>query len=211
MKFENSPKWIFKLICQDVHAKSFFKWIITDTKDLLYNFELNDKSTVLDLGGYKGDWAFEILKRYNCNIVIFEPVTKFYENIQKRFENIDKIKVFNFGVSGANKHCSISVDEDSSSLYQITTHSQIIPVKDITNLINGEIDLLKINTEGSEYDTLSRLIESKKIHLCKNILVQFHSFVDGYEQKYNQIKKELSKTHHLTFSYPLLWENWRLN
>ena len=42
-----------------------------NAKDLNFLFELDKNSIVLDLGGYKGDWANEIYRRYGCNIFIF--------------------------------------------------------------------------------------------------------------------------------------------
>lgn len=39
-----------------------------------YDFDLNNESLVLDFGGFKGQWASDIYSRYNCRILVFEPV-----------------------------------------------------------------------------------------------------------------------------------------
>ena len=42
-------------------------------KTLRLNYPLTDKSIVLDLGGYEGQWASDIFSRYCCFIHVFEP------------------------------------------------------------------------------------------------------------------------------------------
>jgi len=38
---------------------------------LRYAYDLNPDSTVLDLGGYEGQWASNLFSRYLCNIYVF--------------------------------------------------------------------------------------------------------------------------------------------
>lgn len=217
------PPWkVFRygynlIIKKDPHTRSHFKWMKDNAKDLNFQFELDENSNVLDLGGYKGDWANEIYRRYRCNVFIFEPVNIFYKNIKKRFEVIDKIRVYNFGISDSDKIANISINKDGSSTHKISQESLVEPIKlkDIVNVINenklSKIDLIKINIEGGEYEVLPKLIRSEKIFVCKNILVQFHPFEKNYQEKYQSIRNKLRNTHHLTFEYPLIWENWKIN
>ena len=51
-------------------------------KTLRLNYELNEKSVVIDLGGYEGQWAADIFCKYVCSIHVFEPVKKFADNIE---------------------------------------------------------------------------------------------------------------------------------
>lgn len=191
--------------------------MIDNAKEHNFQFKLNKNSNVLDLGGYKGDWANEIDKRYGCNIFIFEPVNEFYKNVYKRFEDNNKIKVYNFGISDCDKKVNISKNKDGSSTHRMFNESilETIMLKNIVNVINenklNKIDLIKINIEGGEYEVLPKLIKSKKILVCKNILVQFHPFGIDFQEKCDNIKHELKSTHHLTFEYPLVWENWEIN
>ncbi|MCH7560325.1 MAG: FkbM family methyltransferase [Thaumarchaeota archaeon] len=205
------------IIKKDTHTMNHFRWMRDNAEDLNFLFELDKNSIVLDLGGYKGNWANEIYRRYGCNIFIFEPVSIFYKNIKKRFETIDKIRVYNIGISDSDKITNISINNDSSSTHKISQESLVetIKLKDIVNVINenklSKIDLIKINIEGGEYEVLPKLIKSEKIRVCKNILVQFHPFGKNYQEKYESIRNKLRNTHHLTFEYPLVWENWKIN
>ena len=41
---------------------------------LRYKYPLTKDSVVLDVGGYKGTFAAEIVRRYGCHVYVFEPV-----------------------------------------------------------------------------------------------------------------------------------------
>ena len=46
------------------------------------NYTLNENSVVVDLGGYHGIWANQIIQKYNPFVYLFEPIPEFY-NILK--------------------------------------------------------------------------------------------------------------------------------
>ena len=75
-----------------------------------------------------------------------------------------------------------------------------------------KVDLLKMNIEGGEYDLLEHMIKNNLTSKFENIQVQFHDNVfDGWEEKYNFIVNNLTKTHHLTYKFEFKFENWELN
>jgi FkbM family methyltransferase len=184
-------------------------------EELRYNYPLNRNSLVVDIGGYKGDFASEILSRYNCQIIIYEPVKKFYDEIVERFKfNRHLVSVNHCAISGKDFQdykTKVIVDNESSSL--IEDFSGIDkPIEEVHVLNNqdtigclGEIDLLKINIEGGEYDVLP-VCDFTKI---KNIQIQFHSFVPDAFKMRDEIRKKLSLTHYVTYSFDWIWENWR--
>ena len=61
---------------------------------LRYNYSLNSDSIVVDLGGYKGDFADIIHTKFNSNVYVFEPFKEFYNVIEERFNSNEKIRVF---------------------------------------------------------------------------------------------------------------------
>jgi len=179
------------------------------------NYKLDKNSIVFDLGGYKGYFVEQINNKYGSKIYCYEPINNFAEAIKNKFIVNDNISVFPLAVSNKEKIEIIYINKDSSSVHRKT--GTPIEINCITlnkamqdNNINM-IDLIKINIEGDEYPLLEDMIQ-KNLHLkCKNIQVQFHKFVENYELKYNYIQNELKKTHHLTYRYPFVWENWELN
>ena len=182
-------------------------------KTLRLDYNLNSTSIVFDLGGYEGQWASDIFSMYCCFIHVFEPVIEYANNIESRFSQNSKIFVHKFGLSNQSLASKISINLDSSSLFHENNKNcqqiQLIKASDFINDYRIEkIDLIKVNIEGGEYDLLEFLIDSNYIEIIDNIQVQFHNFIENYEILYEKIKNELEKTHHLTYNYPFIWENW---
>ena len=49
---------------------------------------LSGESIVFDLGGYVGDFAYKINKKYGCKVYLFEPHPMFSPNVWKGFPRI---------------------------------------------------------------------------------------------------------------------------
>jgi FkbM family methyltransferase len=177
------------------------------------NYDLDESSIVFDLGGYLGEWSEKIFNKYGCKIFIFEPVKKYYDEINNKFNN-DKIKTFKLGLSDKDSNVDVYDDGAQSSVYLKSGQKENINLVDYNNFINKNniefIDLMKINIEGSEFDLLEYIIKNN-LHLkIKNIQVQFHKMFSDSESRRDKIRKELSKTHKLTYDYKFVWENWQL-
>lgn len=191
-------------------------WLkIEGDKTLRLNYELNESSVIIDLGGFEGQWASDIYSMYNSNIYIFEPYIPFYTTIEKRFIKNNKIKVFPFGLQSEDNKIELYIDSDKSSLIKNgKSKISIIELKNAEDFLKQEniklIDLIKINIEGGEYDLLNHLINSNIIQNIKNLQIQFHDFVEGADSMMPKIRKELSITHSLTYCYDYVWENWKL-
>jgi FkbM family methyltransferase len=192
------------------------KWYAADKdNNLRFEYNLNDKSVVLDLGGYEGQWASDIFSRYLCNVIVFEPVQSFSDRIKKRFKLNNNIEVHQYGLGSFSRAETISICGESSSTLKKKSGAeseniQIIDVKDWIKERNiSKIDLIKINIEGGEYELLERLIELNLIELIENIQVQFHDVAMDSTERMEKIQKELMKTHKPTYQYKFIWENWK--
>ncbi|OBQ17354.1 FkbM family methyltransferase [Anabaena sp. AL93] len=181
---------------------------------LRVNYPLTEESVVFDVGGYRGDWSDEIIKRYNPFIYIFEPVSEYYSLVVNRFRNNPKVKVYNFGLSNENKTENIAILSDASSTYKLSNTYLSIELRDIKIFLQKEniefINLIKINIEGGEYPLLTRLIEEEIILKIQDLQVQFHDFYPNAELLRENLRQSLKKTHFITYDYPFIWENWRL-
>ena len=84
-------------------------------------------------------------------------------------------------------------DLDSSYQSNIKSHSNIplekINTIDINEILDkySQIDLLKINIEGGEYDILERMYKTGTINKVQNLQIQFHNFVEDAQSKYDNI------------------------
>ena len=182
---------------------------------LRLDYDLNEKSVVFDVGGYKGEFAGDIFCKYNATIYVFEPIQSFFQIIKNKFVNNQKVKIFNFGLAGKDEAMQISMSDNSSSVFLKTEDSETIQLKSIVNFIQQNniqsVDLIKLNIEGGEYELLEALIENNLIGIFKNIQVQFHDFLlDDGKERMHKIQENLSKTHQITYQYEFVWENWKL-
>ena len=182
---------------------------------LRLDYDLNEKSVVFDVGGYKGEFAGDIFCKYNATIYVFEPIQSFFQIIKNKFVNNQKVKIYNFGLAGKDEEMQISMSDNSSSVFLKTEASETIQLKSIVNFIQENniqaVDLIKLNIEGGEYELLEALIDNNLIGIFKNIQVQFHDFLleDGKERMH-KIQENLSKKHQITYQYEFVWENWQL-
>ena len=202
-------------VLRDRFLLSAKQWFKDDgDKTLRLNYPLNENSIVFDIGGYEGKFADEIFNKYQCTIYVFEPVDKFYKSICERFKNNSKIKVFNFGLSDKDEEMIISVSDDASSIHTNSYNKENIILKSINSFIANNnilhIDLMKINIEGGEFQVLPALIDSNFVANIENLQIQFHNFIPNSVEMRENIRKELSKTHQLTYDYYFVWENWKL-
>jgi len=183
-----------------------------------YEYDLNENSVCIDLGAFHCEWSIKISEMYNSpKIYAFEASPSIYKIGVNNISNNPNICLYNFGAGKEHQNAKINIGPAqgvSTSLFVLTDIQEdavIKPIKDIFNELNiSEIDLMKINIEGSEYDVLECLIENDMHLKIKNLQIQFHRIGDNYEERYKNITQMLSKSHQTTYYFPYIWENWSL-
>lgn len=210
------PKLFKIIVLKDKFLMSHEQWMGDKGDDKLrYNYDLNSESIVFDLGGYHGEFAEKIYNKYQCSIYVFEPVKEHFNIITSKFSGNSMVKVYNFGLSDKDEMIDISIEDNGSSIYLTEGKKERISLKSAANFIKDEgltsIDLLKSNIEGGEFPVLQDLIKANLVQNIKNIQVQFHSFIPNSIKMREDIHIELNKTHHTTYNYYFVWENWELD
>lgn len=200
--------------------RELVKWFSADgdgTKRL--DYDLNENSLVIDLGGYKGQFASDLFSKYLCKVMVFEPIAEFFESMQQRFAKNPKIQPFMVALGEKDKEEFFYLDNDGTSINNKSNKSESFKRKVIFRDIEAffkenaieSVDLIKINIEGGEYDLLEYLLEKNMITKFKNIQVQFHKYIPNSEAMMTAIQTKLAATHHLKWQYRFVWENWTLN
>lgn len=179
------------------------------SEDQRYDYPLTADSVVVDVGGYHGGFAATIAARYGCAIWCFEPVAEFRAIISAR--NIPNLTLVPCALGSMNGLVRFGVNGDSTGLFKEDGRREVVVLMDAAAAIGSlpNIDLLKLNIEGSEYAVLRRLTEEGLHRKCRNIQVQFHPAIDS-DEKRNAIRAELARSHEETYCEPYVWENWRL-
>lgn len=193
-----------------------------------YQYNLSKNSIVIDLGGYIGLWAKEISNRFNCTVHSYEAVERYFSKIN--YPNVIPYKyavTCNTGIdymhvcdegSAIESLSEYKKQNDLDTSYQsnVKSHSNIpleqINTIDINEILNkySQIDLLKINIEGGEYDILNRMCESGTINKVQNLQIQFHNFVDDAQVKYDNVVNNLKLTHICDFDSMWRWSFWSI-
>ena len=198
--------------CKQLRSIGMNKWFSGKaSENLRAAYPLNEDSIVFDLGGYKGDWTQKIYDKYKCNVYIFEPVPEFFRGICQRFKGNPKIHPFNIGLADKDSVKPLSIAADGSSIFKHSDNMIDITLKNIRGFLKewhiNYVDLIKINIEGAEYDLLEYMIDTQLIKIFKNIQVQFHC-IENAKYRRSEIQYKLKNTHHLTYNYDFVWENW---
>lgn len=119
--------FFLKKIVKDKYLIAKLEFYRNDGPNLMLNYSnLNNNSIVFDIGGFEGDFAMKIFKKYNCNIYIFEPHPYYYNFLIKRFKGNSKIKIFNYGFGKFNTKVPISDNGASSSINILGNKTKIV-------------------------------------------------------------------------------------
>ena len=203
---------------------------------ILSKLNKNNKLQILiDVGSHKGEYIKSINSKFSIEkIFAFEPNPEIYNILEKNIYR-DNIKTFNFGISDKSGTVSFNknLESSSSSINNLNKESKyykkkflllnFLNKKKITTrinvqvkrldqfIINNQIDivnLLKIDTEGYEFNVLkslgNKLTKVKIIHLehhFDDMIIKNYKLSDIHEllikngfKKYFKIKMKFRKS-----------------
>jgi len=178
---------------------------------------------IIDIGAHKGETIDLFLKNFNIEkIYSFEPNKNLFNTLIKKKYNSNKVKLLNLGVGKKpeNKELNIFKDTSSSTLNDINENTeyfkrkkkimtfffpnenflkekQMVEICNLSEFINQEkikkIDILKIDTEGYEFNIISGIsnLDFKNI---KFIYFEHHyDLMIKKDYKFYDINKLLKK------------------
>jgi FkbM family methyltransferase len=184
---------------------------------LRYNHDglLGENSVVFDLGGYHGEFADLINRKYGSKVYVFEIVPDCLKVMENRFKDKkDKLIICPFGLSDKDETLSFKGSGPGAKLGQGGNNQHQAFLKSIKVFLEEnkitEVDLIKINIEGAEYQLLEYLFRTGMIQVFKKIQVQFHDFDEDCLEKLLHMNRKLAETHRNTLCYPFVWEEWQI-
>jgi len=144
------------------NSKEVKRWFADrgdETHSLKYN--LTENSNIMDFGGYTGVWAEKMIKLYNPNVYVIEPIKQYYDIMKQKFSTNSKVRLLNVGIGASSKKDTIFKSDDGSSQYIEQGEEIEIDIKSIEDIFKmfnvSNVDLLQINIEGAEYEVLDTL------------------------------------------------------
>ncbi len=176
----------------------------------ILNFFIKNKIKIdcfVDVGSHKGLYTDLFVNNFKVKkVIMIEPQREIYRYINKKYKNSKKIKILNYAVSHKNSIQNLNLNhhdltttlsEFNKDSFYLKLKAKLFGVKNMTykkvkiKTVKLEdilkmnkfknIDLLKIDTEGHEFEVLKGL--GKKIKNVNHILIEFHN--DLIYQKYN--------------------------
>jgi len=153
----------------------------------LYNFEAdNNTPFIIDAGSNIGLATLFWKNKYpNASILCFEPSKSVFNTLkhnidQNGIKNVSVIEKALYNKDGTiefntNERLSgsINLDKQLSQKYSVQT------VK-LSSYINKQVDLLKLDIEGSELEVLKESVN--KLHFVKRLFVEYHSFIERRQE-----------------------------
>lgn len=159
---------------------------------------IHSHCTVLSFGVNRNDrFEEDIHKRLNCVIHSFDPfvepmrVTKIRNDINTTFKNSTSVKVANqwfFHSLGLSSQKKVTTQHFSS---QMKSFGSIL---EYTNLSGKVIDVLKLDTEGAEWDFLEDMMLTPTEHpnlLCKfvkQLVFEAHPWLNSHAYNYHLVR-----------------------
>jgi FkbM family methyltransferase len=189
----------------------------TFVEDLRYDYPLTTDSVVIDAGVYEGRFSKTISEKYGCHVYAYEPVEQFYAGSLQNLSSLKKVHLFNHGLGAYARKTVFGIKGDMTGLFADATGYEIIRIENIELIIkyltsthSRNIDLLKLNVEGMEFEILESLAQSETVRLVKNIQVQPHGCAPLAAKRWEAIRKDLLLTHKLTYEAEWVWSNYEL-
>lgn len=193
-------------------------WLEADGDNTLaLDWDLNESSIVMEIGGFEGRWAQQMWDKFHCYILVYEPQLWAAEKMMKRFAGNKKIIVYPYGlsVSGEANFQMTNYETDGCSLVQPQREDQkssyglfVHPLTELYRAGHKNIDVCLMNIEGYEYHLIPYLIHSNMMSIFRNFWCQFHP-TDDRDRRADEIKVNMGLTHDLLWNYYPTAVAWR--
>jgi len=173
--------------------------------DFLFENKLN---TVLDIGANAGVFSKLLLENQVESVYAFEPNDTALINLKYLEEQNPRLKVIPKAVHTAEENLKFFISPDNTTIGStnkdhITAHGYkveevVVPTTTLKRFVQQEnltnIDLIKIDIEGAEYDLIESL-EDEIFEAVDKFMIEWHSNVDGRLEKL--VSTLLSKNYYI--------------
>jgi FkbM family methyltransferase len=198
IEFKNGVKAIIR---NKSDAIAFFEIFFLNTNDYMDEYKIKEKNIVVDVGAHIGYFSiYSSLNAKGGKIFAFEPYAESFEILKRNLE-INQIKNVipqNLAVAKKTGTSSLYLKNNfaiGNTIYKNKNTDKKIDIKTIslkdiieTNNIL-EIDILKLDCEGAEYDILLNL-DNQTIQKINKIVSEMHPNIENF--KVENVKDFLS-------------------
>jgi FkbM family methyltransferase len=170
---------------------------------------LTQESVVIDVGGYIGRWALQIVERYHPRLYVFEPQPWAADVCRDVLG--DNATVLPFGLGAESGSMPMGrYETDGCSFLREDAPVVTCPIREIGETLQkigiSTIDLMMMNIEGYEYILLPHMLDQGI--LPQRLMVQFHPF-DAYVAQTGPLQQRMEQAgYRASWAYGLILIAW---
>lgn len=200
-----------KLILQDGPSDAS-TWFLFNREKLNYRIKFKSDGLILDIGSYLGDYTKKVLARNpGMTFWLYELNPEYFNACLIRFKDGQNVTVYQKAVNADGRYFQMQIDGLRSRLelnisYEVLQTASI-GIQEIFDSVS-EIELLKLNIEGMEYECLDQLVRSESLVKARHLLIQFHNFEGGSKSKRDVLRSKISKDFNNIYTFDWMWELW---
>ena len=191
---------------------NYSEFFVTKIYDAL---DLSNCNTVLDIGANIGLWTKFIQSKGARKVYAFEPNIVALKELHRNFDSDKSVNIVDKAVSDINGKLELFVDMENStisSLYGDATKNYTRNGSYLVNTVTlesfffenniDEVDLVKIDIEGGEFDIIDNLTEYA-VSVIKSFLIELHGFyfTDG-DEKIEKLIEKLQNEGYMIYRSP---------
>lgn len=215
----SSDEWVRRVLELHYYNPSIYAFMaaMEAKPDLLHDFPLAPRATIVDVGAFVGEWSEPVATRYGeARIFAFEPGPPFFRQLREVAEKHPHLTALPYGLGARTQQARLStLDGPGAAVVGDGERGpgHDIEIRDIDSVFDElglrEVDLLKVNIEGGEYDLFDRLVETDRLVGVDSVLVQFHEWHPNAYRRRRAVRRALRRTHDEIWNYPWVFEYWR--
>ena len=186
-----------------INVWGYYEWQILEPFDLWIKkkFPETKKFSVLDIGANIGNHTVFFSERF-LKIFAYEPVVKNFKLLKLNTEDLNNVKIFNYGVSDVEEEKNINIISDNLGGTSTKDNNkkdlekkisiEKIKLKNLNkeNILNDKISLVKIDTEGMEYQVLNGIsdIINRDSPIILYEIINFDEILNDNSKTFNLLK-----------------------
>lgn len=147
----------------------------------IYSFETSKSHPrIIDGGGHIGLFTLFTKQRYpGAQITVFEPDYESFKllNLNINMNGVEGVDVVHAGLHNCKDKVSFGSDNSDGTSIFAKDKTTVVDVVKLSDYIDSEIDFLKLNIEGSEFDVISE-VESK-LNFINELVIEYHGFKEA--------------------------------
>jgi len=194
-------------------------------KEEIYTTDLksndSEELNIIDVGAYIGLSILYFKSHYpNAHIIAFEPNPNIFPLLEENVEynNIKNVKLHNVAIGKRSEKRRLYIETSGFAAFSTASFRKdawngkqrsrpiIVQTEPLSKYINKKVDILKIDTEGTEHEIIKELDVSGSFSKVENLLVEYHPSKNsklqnlekilrknGYDISYRQDGRELEE------------------